>query len=345
MKALVYSGPREIVFADVPDPAIIDDGDIIVAVRACSICGSDLHIYGGDTFSDETGYCVGHEAVGEIVEVGRAVRRRRVGERVMLPAAVGCGGCTRCLAGDILRCERDLHACYGLSSALQGSQAQAVRVPHGDFNAYAIPEGLNDDQALMLTDACPTAWYGCDLANIVPGSNVAIVGLGPIGLMAIEQAYMRGAASVFAIDPVSERRAIALQLGAVALAPEEARDTIRDATHGRLLDSVLEASGSSAALSLALDIVGRERTVGAIGVNLAPAFELPFGRLFMHGITLAIGTCSVPRYYPTLVPMLQSGRLKPERFITDRRPLSEGAGVYADAAARLPGFLKAVLQP
>lgn len=345
MKGLVYNGPQAIEWQDVAEPQIVEDGDIIVAVKCCSICGSDLHIYGGDTFSDATGYCVGHEAVGEVVEIGKGVRQRRVGERVMLPAAVGCGRCARCLAGDILRCEYDLQSCYGLSPALQGSQAEAVRVPAGDFNAYAIPDGLTDEQALMLTDAAPTAWYGCELARFGPGRTVVVLGLGPIGLMAVEQAFVLGAARVFAIDPVAERRSRADALGAVTLAPEEAVDHIREATGGRLADSVLEAAGTSSALALALDLVRREGVVGAIGVNLSPGFELPYGRLFMHGVTLAIGTCSVPRYYPALVPLLQNGRLRPEQFVSGRMPLSAGPEAYASLDRRQADALKIILLP
>lgn len=345
MKGLVYRGPRDIAYESVPDPAIEDDGDVIVQVKACSICGSDLHIYNGDTFSDVPGYCVGHEAVGEVVEIGRGVRNRRVGERVMLPAAVGCGGCASCLAGNVLRCERDLQQCYGLSNALQGSQADAVRVPAGDFNAYPIPDGITDDQALMLTDAAATAWYGCELARIAPGGTVAILGLGPIGLMAVEDAFLLGATQVFAIDPLPERRAIAAALGATVLDPSDAADVIREATKGRMIDHVLEASGSTDALLLGLALVGRERTMAAIGVNLSASVPIPFGQLFMHGATLAIGTCSVPRYYPTLVPLIRDGRLRPERFITDRVALADGAAAYAAFDQRVGGTLKTVLTP
>ncbi|MEN6542073.1 alcohol dehydrogenase catalytic domain-containing protein [Parvibaculum sp.] len=345
MKGLIYQGKRDIVLADVPEPKILDDRDIIVAVKACSICGSDLHIYNGDTFFDQTGYCVGHEAVGEVVEIGRGVHERRVGERVMISAAVGCGSCPPCLAGVVLRCERNLQQCYGLSNQLQGSQAEAVRVPAGDFNAAPIPEGLTDEQALMLTDAAATAWFGCELARISPGGQVAVIGLGPIGLMAVEDAFVMGAARVFAIDPVPERRAIASSLGAVALDPSTAVDVIREATKGRMLDSVLEAAGVSSALSLALSLVGRMQNVGAIGVNLSPSFDFPVGLLFMHGINLAIGTCSVPSYWPKLVPLIQQGRLRPEQFITNRMALADGPRAYAAFDQREAGTLKSVLVP
>jgi len=345
VKGLVYHGPQNIRYEDVPEPEIVGERDIIVAVTGCSICGSDLHIYNGDTFSDTTGYCVGHEAVGEVVAVGRGVHQRRVGERVMLPAAVGCGACARCLAGDILRCERDLMNCYGLAPSLQGSQAEAVRVPAGDFNAYPIPEGISDEQALMLTDAAPTAWYGCDLAQFGAGDTAVVLGLGPIGLMAVEQAFARGASRVFAIDPVASRRARAAALGAIAFVPEQAAGEIREATNGRLADKVLEAAGSSAALALALDLVRREGVIGGIGVNLTPGFNFPYGRMFMHGVTMAIGTCSVPRYYPVLVPLVREGRLRPENFITSRMSLSNGAEAYAAFDRREDGILKTIMTP
>ncbi len=345
MKGLIYLGARNIVCSDVPEPQILDDRDIIVAVKACSICGSDLHIYNGDTFSVETGYCVGHEAVGEVVEIGRGVHERRVGERVMISGAVGCGACRECLAGAVLRCERDMQQCYGLSNKLQGSQAEAVRVPAGDFNAAPIPDGLSDEQALMLTDAAATAWFGCELAHIRPGGQVAIIGLGPIGLMAVEDAFVLGAARVFAVDPVPERRAIATTLGAIALDPANAFDFIREATHGRMLDSVVEAAGTSSALSLALSLAGRLQSVGAIGVNLSATFNFPVGQLFLNGIQFSIGACSVPLYWKKLVPLIQQGRVKPERFITDRLALRDGPQAYANFNQREAGVLKSVLSP
>ncbi|MDF8333807.1 alcohol dehydrogenase catalytic domain-containing protein [Novosphingobium cyanobacteriorum] len=345
MKGLVYEGPKNVVYADVPDPVIVHDRDIIVAVKACSICGSDLHVYNGDTFTDHTGYCIGHEAVGEVVEMGKGVLNRRIGERVMISAAVGCGSCRQCRAARPLLCETAMPQCYGLSNDLQGSQAEAVRVPVGDFNAAPIPAGLSDEQALMLTDAAATAWYGCELARISPGSDVAVIGLGPIGLMAIENAFVLGAARVFAIDPVPERRSVAQSLGAVPLSPENAAEEIREATNGRMLTNVLEAAGSSQALSLALTLPGRQQNVASIGVNLATSFDFPIGPLFLHGINLAIGTCSVPYYWPTLVPLIQQGRLDPAQFITDRFDLSQGVEAYAAFDRRSAGCLKTVLYP
>src|SRR5580658_879169 len=214
MKALLYQGPRNIVCESFDDPKLADERDAIVKMTRCGICGSDLHIYHGQGFSPDLGFCVGHEAVGEVVEVGRGVKQLKVGQSVMLSAAVGCGACGPCLAGNVNQCRNGMAGCYGLSHRLEGCQAEYIRVPAADYNAAAIPEGLSEDQALMLTDNLPTAWFGLKGARIEPGETVAVVGLGPIGLMAVEGAFVLGAAQVFAIDLVPERRAIAASLGA-----------------------------------------------------------------------------------------------------------------------------------
>lgn len=345
MKALRYFGPRDIRYESMDDPAIQDDRDVIVKVDRCAICGSDLHIYHGEGFSEDLGFCVGHESVGEVVEVGRAVRRLKEGDKVMLSAAVGCGACASCLAGNVIHCENNAAGCYGLSSRLQGSQAEAVRVPAGEANARIIPEGISLDQALMMTDALATSWFGCRNADIASGRTVAIVGLGPIGLMGIENAWVMGAARVFAIDPVPERRAIAESLGAEALHPDEAVAAIQEATRGCMVECVLEAVGHERTIDLALRLAGRRATVSVIGVNQDRRFEFPMARAFAAGLTFRIGTCSVPETWPELIPLVQSGRLKPERFISHHLPLSDGAMAYDLFDRREDGALKMVLTP
>jgi len=352
MKALVYRGPQAIELEDVPDPGIADERDVIVQVKACSICGSDLHIFRGHTFTDDVGYCVGHEAVGEIVEVGKGVQNRKVGDRVMMPGAICCGACGPCLAGFVTRCVRTAQPdfamyanCYGISSALQGSQAQALRVPNGDFNAHLIPDGVTTEQAVLMTDAASTAWFGCELAKVQPGAAVGILGAGPIGLIAIEISFVLGASRVFVIDPVPERRAMAETFGAIAFSPDEAEESIREATKGFMLDSVLEAAGSEAALRQAFRLAGRERTIGVIGVIGIQTFALPFRRLMQQGLTLSGGPCPIPKFYPKLIPQIQQGRLHPERVITSRRPLTEGGQAYRDAHERAHGTLKTILIP
>ncbi len=345
MKALRYFGAHDIRYESMDDPVPQLDRDAIVQVQACSICGSDLHIYHGHGFSEDTGFCVGHEAVGEVVEIGRGVTRLKVGDKVMIPAAVGCGSCRPCRAGVVNLCENGMASCYGLSAQLQGSQAEAVRVPAADANAVAIPEGISAEQALMMTDALATAWFGARNADIVPGSSVAVVGLGPIGLMAVDSAFVMGSHVVYAIDPVPERRARAEEAGAVALHPDEAIETIRAATRGRKLDCAIEVVGRDATVDLALRLVRPRGTVSVIGVQQSRRFPFPLERAFGAGLTFRIGTCSVPEELPTLFPLVQSGRLKPERYISHRLPLSQGEQAYALFDQRDAGTLKMVLTP
>lgn len=345
MKALCYKGVRDIRYESCPDPELKYEGDVLVKMGKSGICGSDLHIYHGLGFSEDVGFCVGHEAVGEIVEVGRAVRRVKPGDKVMLSAAVGCGACSHCLAGDIIRCIKgpSLENCYGLSHQLEGCQAEMIRVPAGDFNATLIPEGITQNQALMLTDNLPTAYFGCKNGDIGPGKTAAVVGLGPIGQMAVECALIMGVSQVFAVDPLPARRAIAMHMGATALDPGTAAAEITEATHGRKLDCVVEAAGLDATIRLAIDLVGNVGNVSVIGVNMNMDFAFPMGLAFAKSLTFRIGTCSVPKYWPELVPMIQQGRLHPERFITHEMPLSEGAEAYRIFDAREKGALKMVL--
>lgn len=343
MKALQYLGERDIRYNTMDDPKLKSDRDAIVKMNACSICGSDLHIYHGHGFSDDVGFCVGHEAIGEVVEIGAAVQRLKVGDRVMMPGAVGCGACRSCLAGKVIHCENNAAGCYGLSAKLQGVQAEAFRVPAADINAWKIADGLTDDQALMLTDALATAWFGARNADIRPGSSVAIIGLGPIGLMAVESAFVMGAGLVYAIDPVAERRALAEAAGAIALHPDVALDTVREATNGRKLECVVEAVGHDSTVELALRLAARRGTVSVIGVQQSKRFAFPLERAFTLGLTFRIGTCSVPEEWPALIPLVQAGRLKPERYISHRMKLSQGEEAYKTFEAREDGALKMVL--
>lgn len=343
MKALRYFGAHDIRHDDMPDPVLETDRDAIVQMTACSICGSDLHIYHGHGFSEDTGFCVGHEAVGEVVEVGRAVHRLKVGDLVMMPAAVGCGACRSCLSGDVIGCANDAAACYGLSAKLQGVQAQAFRVPAADMNAVKIPDGITPDQALMMTDAMATAWFGARNADIVPGASVAVVGLGPIGLMAVEAAFVMGAGLVYAIDPLPERRALAEAAGAIALHPDVGLDTVKEATAGRKLDCVIEAVGADATVDLSLRLVRRRGTVSVIGVQQSRRFPFPLERAFAAGLTFRTGTCSVPEELPALIPLIRAGRLRPERYISHRMPLAAGEEAYRLFDARENGALKMVL--
>ena len=345
MKALRYYGARDVRYEAMDDPTPQSERDAIIKVEACSICGSDLHIYHGHGFSEDVGFCVGHEAVGEVVEVGRGVHRLKVGDKVMLPAAVGCGACRSCLAGNVANCEFNAGGCYGLSARLQGSQAEAVRVPAADMNAVPVPEGVSMEQALMMTDALATAWFGARNADIKPGSSVAVIGLGPIGLMAVDSAFVMGAHVVYAIDPIPERRAMAEASGAITLHPDEALERIKQDTRGNKVDCVVEVVGSDATVDFALRLVRRRGTVSVIGVQQSRRFAFPLERAFAAGLTFRVGTCSVPEELPALFPLVQSGRLRPEKYVSHRMALREGAEAYRLFEAREAGALKMVLKP
>ena len=345
MRALTYQGPFDVRVVDVPDPVPFDAEAAVVRVRACGICGSDLHIYEGHGFSPDLGFCVGHEAVGEVVAVGDAVTRFRVGDSVLVPGSVGCATCGPCRAGYVLGCERNRSGCYGLSAMLPGSQAEAVAVPCADGNLVAIPDGVSDDAALVLTDNAPTAWYGARRARIEPGDVVAVVGLGPVGIMSVLAAQIMGASRVLAIDLVPERRAAAAALGAEPVESGDAKSAVREMTGGRGAGVVLEAVGADATIDLAMKIAARGARVSVVGVNQSANFAMHMALAQFNELEFAIGLCSVQRELPALLALTRSGRLRPEVVVTHHLPLSDGAAGYELFHSRTGGVGKVVLDP
>jgi 2-desacetyl-2-hydroxyethyl bacteriochlorophyllide A dehydrogenase len=344
VRALTYHGPFDVRVLDVPDPTPGDAGSAVVAVRACGICGSDLHIYEGHGFSPDLGFCVGHEAVGEVVAVGADVRRFAVGDSVLVPASTGCAICGPCRAGYVLGCERNRAGCYGLGASLPGSQAEAVAVPAADGNLVAIPDGVSDDAALVLTDNAPTAWYGARRARIAPGDVVAVVGLGPVGLLSVLAAQIMGAARVLAVDLVPERREAAAALGAEPV-DGDPKVEVRARTGGRGADVVLEAVGAEATIDLATKVAARGGRVSVVGVSQSASFPFHMQLAQFNELELAIGLCSVQRELPALLALTASGRLRPELVITHRMGLSEGAEAYRLFHSRTDGVGKVVLDP
>ncbi|MEP6625385.1 MAG: alcohol dehydrogenase catalytic domain-containing protein [Acidimicrobiia bacterium] len=344
MRALTYHGPLDVRVESVPEPGLFDDESAIVSIWACGICGSDLHIYEGHGFSSDLGFCVGHEAVGEVVAVGIGVRRFAVGDRVLVSASVGCNSCAPCRAGYVLGCERGRSGCYGLGALLPGSQAEFVAVPAADGNLVAIPDGISDDAALVLTDNAPTAWYGARRARIEPGDVVAVVGLGPVGIMSVLAAQIMGAGRVLAIDLVESRRDAAAALGAEPI-DGDPRIAVRGLTGGRGADVVLEAVGADATIDLATKIAARGARVSVVGVNQNAAFPMHMALAQFNELEFSIGLCSVQRELPALLALTQSGRLRPEVVVTHHLPLSEGDDAYRLFHSRTDGVGKVVLDP
>lgn len=248
MRHVVIDGPGRVTVADAPDPTPPGRDGVVVQVDAAAICGSDLHFYDGDLAVGE-GIAVGHEFLGTIVEAGPEVTRVAVGDRVLTASVTGCGHCAGCAQGDPVCCVEGPQV-FG-SGMLPGGQATAVAVPAADFQLLAIPEGVDDEAALLLTDNLGTGWAGALRADIPPGGTVAVIGLGAVGLCAVRAAFALGASQVFAVDPVAGRRARAVESGATAVEGSLA-DTVAEATAGRGLDAVIDAVALDATLDEAM---------------------------------------------------------------------------------------------
>lgn len=345
MRALTYEGPEHIEVSNVPDPVPHDRDGAVVRIVAAGICGSDLHIYEGHGFSKDLGFCVGHEAVGEVVEVGSGVRRFAVGDRVLVPASAGCSTCEACRSGWVVGCTTQGAACYGLGHSLEGSQAEAVAVPAADLNLSLVPDGVGDDAALTLTDNLPTAWFGARRGRIQPGDTVAVIGLGPVGLLSVMSAQLMGASRVLAIDLVADRRRQARALGAEPVEGDNPRTAVMEVTKGLGADVVLEAVGADATIQLALDIAARGGRVSVVGVNQNMAFPMRMVLAQLKSLEFAIGLCSVQQELPALLKLVESGRLHPEVVVTHHLPLSKGPEAYRLFATRAEGVGKVSLDP
>ena len=345
MKALVYHGVTDIRFETVPDPTPTDAGGAVVRIERTAICGSDLHIYHGQ-MNPEPGYSVGHECIGEVVETGSRVGRFKVGDRVLVSGVVGCGECAPCHAGTVTACERGFPTVFGTNQGLDGGQAEALAVPRADHALHAIPDGVSADQAVLLTDILPTGYLGARDAHIRPGQDVAIVGMGPVGLMALMSAKLFGPARIFALDSVPERLAVAETLGAIPCdVSGDVQTQVLEATGGFGPHAVIECVGADASIQTSLALVRRGGFVSVVGVSTNMAFPFPMALALIKGITFHIGVCSVPEFWPTLVPLIAEGKLCPETVFPHRMGLSEGADAYALFDSRRDGVLKVLLDP
>lgn len=287
MRALCYHGKHDIRCETVPDPTIEDGRDAIIKVTACAICGSDLHLYDGIMPGMETGDVLGHETMGEVVEVGKDNTKLKVGDRVVVPFTISCGECFFCRRGLYSGCERsnpDKAAAeklwghspaglFGYSHLLggyPGGQAEYLRVPYADVGPIKVPDGLTDEQVLFLSDIFPTGYMAAENCNIHGGDTVAVWGCGPVGQMAIKSAFLLGAERVIAIDTVPERLALARRSGAVTLdfMDEDIYDKLQDMTSGRGPDSCIDAVGTEAHVTASADsVLDRVKTATFMGTD------------------------------------------------------------------------------
>jgi threonine dehydrogenase-like Zn-dependent dehydrogenase len=346
MRALVYHGPEDVRCETVPDPQPASTNDAVIKIERTAICGSDLHIYHGH-FESNDRFTLGHESIGEIVETGSGVSQFQVGDRVLVSGVVGCGACPPCRKGTVTACERGVGGLvFGTNQGLPGGQAEALAVPNADVNLCRIPEGVSAEQAVLLTDILPTGYFGARGAEILPGQDIAVVGCGPVGLMAILSAQLFGPARIFALDAVPERLAVAKSLGAIPCDINDgAAEKIFEATGGLGAHSVIEAVGANASIISALELVRRGGCVSVVGVNLEMAMPFPMGLALSKGITFRIGICPIPEFWPRLIPLIAEGRIRPEIAFSHRMKLSQGSEAYALFASRRDGVLKVLLDP
>lgn len=341
MRSVLIEAPGRVGVGSRPDPTLPGASGAIIEVTATAICGSDLHFYEGDYPLVEP-VALGHEAVGTVVEVGAEVRTVAVGDSVLVSSVAGCGTCVGCATDDPITCLSG-PLIFG-SGVLGGAQSELLAVPAADFQLLPVPEGIDTEAALLLTDNLATGWAGAQRADIPPGATVVVIGLGAVGLCAVRSAIALGAGMVLAVDPVEGRRRRAEAFGATPLAPPSL-EAIMAATGGRGAASVIDAVGNDTTITEALTCVRPGGTVSVIGVHDLNPYPLPALMCLVRSTTLRMTTAPVQRTWPELVPMIQSGRLDTGGIFTHSMPMSEAADAYTAVAARTNDCVKVVLRP
>lgn len=348
MNAITFQGVGRVTCEEVPDPRILEPTDAIVRVRVAGICGSDLHPYFGRERGLDVGTVMGHELLGDVVEVGRQVGTVAVGDRVVAPFSTSCGRCFYCGVGLTARCAKG--ALFGWvqeGRGLHGAQAELVRVPLADGSLVAVPEGLDDAVALLAGDVLSTAAFGADLAGVAPGDLVVVVGCGPVGVLAVRAALARGAREVVAVDRVPSRLELAASFGATAVDGEHGDPPalVRELSEGRGADAAIEAVGTPEATRLAADLLRPGGSLAVLGVHTEPHLALSPGEIYDRNLRYASGRCPARHYMPASLEIAARDEGLLARLISHRLPLSEGADAYRRFAAREPGWTKVVLLP
>ena len=377
MKALVYNGARNVAVQNMPDPKIEQPKDMLVRITTTNICGSDLHMYEGRT-DMEPGRVLGHENVGEVVEVGNAVERFKIGDMVCLPFNIACGYCANCERGLTAFCLTTnpgmAGAAYGFADMgpYNGGQAEYLRVPYADFNGLSLPEDAREKQNdyVMLADIFPTGYHATQLACVQPGDSVVMYGSGPVGLMAAYSAILKSASKVMVVDRHPDRLALAEKIGAIPIDDSKGSpvDQIMELTGGQGADRGCECVGYQAhdpqgkehpnmTLNNLVRSVKFTGTIGVVGVYVPQdpgspdplgkqgevAFD--FGLFWFKGQTMGTGQCNVKNYNRHLRDLIATGKAKPSFVVSHELPLSEAPEGYRHFDARDKGWTKVVLKP
>jgi threonine dehydrogenase-like Zn-dependent dehydrogenase len=379
MRAMVYRGPYKVRVEDKGMPSIEHPNDAIVRVEMAAICGSDLHLYHGMMPDTRVGMTFGHEFIGVVEEVGPSVQSLKRGDRVMVPFNVYCGSCYFCVRGLYSNCHNvnpnatAVGGIYGYShtcGGYDGGQAEFVRVPFADVGPAIIPDWMDDEDALLCTDALATGYFGAQLADITEGDTVAVFGAGPIGLYAAKSAWLMGAGRVLVIDYLENRLekartfahaetynfaayddiVVTMKKATDYLGADSVIDCVGAEADGNFLQHVTAAKlklqgGSPIALNWAIDSVRKGGTVSVMGAY-GPMFSaVKFGDAMNKGLTLRMNQCPVKRQWPRLFSHIQNGYLKPNDIVTHRIPLEHIAEGYHIFSAKLDDCIKPIVLP
>lgn len=377
MRALVYDGPREVSVQDVPDPALERPTDVIVRITSTNICGSDLHMYEGRT-PMEHGRILGHENLGEVVEVGAGVDRVHRGDRVCLPFNIGCGFCANCERGKTGFCltvDSDTPGgAYGFAGmgSYSGGQAEYLRVPWADFNCLVLPEDAQEKENdyVMLSDIFPTGYHATELAGVSAGESVVVYGAGPVGLMAAYSAQLRGAGEVMLVDRHADRLKLADRIGVTTIndSLESPVDRVLERTNGAGADKGCECvgyqahdpAGNEVPESTMNNLVDSVRPTGALGVvgiflpqdeggptNLTRDGKIPFdmGKFWFKGQRMGTGQANVKAYNRFLGELITKDKAKPSWIVSHQLSLDEAPAAYQNFDSRIDGWTKVVLKP
>ena len=377
MKALVYHGPKKVSIDKVPDATIEKATDVIVRITSTNICGSDLHMYEGRT-DVEKGKILGHENLGEVVEVGKAVDTVKKGDYVCLPFNVACGFCENCERGLTGACltvnPGTAGGAYGFAGMgpYSGGQAEFLRVPYADFNCLQLPADVREkeDDYVMLADIFPTAWHATRLAGLTPGDSIVIYGAGPVGLLAALSASIQGASKMIVVDQHPDRLALARQMGAITVdqSTGDVVEQILALTGGKGADCGCEAVGyqchdqhghevPNLTMNNLVNTVKATGGIGVIGVfipedpgakdKLAQKGEMAFdfGKFWFKGQKMGTGQANVKAYNRKLRDLIFVGKAKPSLIVSHQLPLDQAPDAYKNFDARMNGWTKVILKP
>lgn len=389
MKALCWHGKQKVSIDNVDDPKLVSPRDAIIKITKTAICGSDLHIYNGVVPTMESGDVLGHEFMGEVVEVGPENQKLKKGDRVVVPFTISCGGCFFCKKQYYSACDNSnpnakiAEKAYGSSGAglfgfshmfggFSGGQAEYVRVPFSDVGPYVIPNGIEDEKVLFLTDILPTGYMAAENCGLVGGETVAVWGCGPVGQLAIQSAFLLGAERVIAIDHVKSRLRMAAEHNkaeTINFDEENVEEKLRSMTGGRGPDACIDAVGLEAhgmSADAIIDTVkvkigiGTDRThalrqaimacrkcgvVSVPGLYAGLLDNHPFGAAFAKGLTIKMGQTHVQKYIPKLLELIQAGKLDTRYIITHRISLQDGPNAYQVFNENKEDCIKVVMTP